>query len=293
MIDDSAPPTTSMAYAWCREITRNRARNFYYGLKLLPEPKRSALYAIYAWMRMADDLIDDAVDLEQARQGLSGFERDTAMALNGTPPSQEPMWLALTDVATTWKLDAECFSMMIAGQSADLESRIIETPADLMTYCNQVASSVGLVCIDIWGYSDPAARELAIERGIAFQLTNILRDLREDIELDRCYLPAEQLRGAHVSPADLLSWRPNDACEALVGCWIDRARQAYVDSAPLDDMVDASCRPTLWAMTTIYASLLDVIAREPRRIVDGPRVRLSPARKTLIALRARWQAARS
>ena len=285
--------SSSTAYAWCREVTRVRARNFYYGLKLLPEPKRSALYAIYAWMRMADDLIDDATDVDQARAELGHFEHDTDSALNGTPPSDEPMWIALADVASNWTLDPECFSLMIAGQAADLESRTIESPSDLLTYCNQVASSVGLVCIDIWGYTDPAARELAVERGIAFQLTNILRDLREDLELERCYLPAEQLRAAHVSTQDLLAWRPSDACDALVGCWIDRAQQAYDASAPLDDMIDPTCRPTLWAMTTIYHSLLDSIAREPRCIVGDARVRLSPIRKSLIALRARWQAARA
>jgi phytoene synthase len=285
--------SSSTAYAWCREVTRVRARNFYYGLKLLPEPKRSALYAIYAWMRMADDLIDEATDVEQARAELARFDRDTTSTLHGTPPSDEPMWIAMADVATNWTLDPECFSMMIAGQAADLQSRTIESPSDLITYCNQVASSVGLVCIDIWGYTDPAARELAIERGIAFQLTNILRDLREDLELGRCYLPAEQLRAAHVSTDDLLAWRHNDVCEALVGCWIDRAQQAYTLSAPLDDMIDRACRPTLWAMTTIYHSLLEKIAHEPRCVVGEGRVRLSPIRKSMVALQARWQAARS
>lgn len=289
----STAPSIQTAYAWCREVTRLRARNFYYGLKLLPEPKRSALYAIYAWMRLADDLIDDATGTEQAGCDLETFEQDTARALQGSPPAAEPMWIALADVATRWPLDPDCFAMMIAGQRADLESQRIESPAQLLTYCNQVASSVGLVCIDIWGYSDPAARELAVERGIAFQLTNILRDLREDLDNDRCYLPAEQLRAAHVNTEDLRAWRPMDACDAVVGGWIERAQKAYAVSAPLDAMIDSSCRPTLWAMTTIYHSLLNTIAADPRRIVSEQRVRLSPIRKSMIAIRARFQMARS
>ncbi len=278
------------AFKWCRDLTRRRARNFYYGLKLLPEPKRSALYAIYAWMRHADDLIDDATDGSSASTQLECFVSNTELALSGTAPSQEPMWLAFMDVARSWPLDPKQFKMMIAGQTADLHDQIIESPNDLLEYCRQVASSVGLICIDIWGHVDAKARELAVERGIAFQLTNVLRDLGEDLEMGRCYLPAIQMREAHLSRDALLAWSPIDRCEALVAGWIDTAKAAYIRSAPLDDMIAKDCRPTLWAMTTIYRTLLDRIEEQPRRVVSGPKVQLGPIQKTRIALQARWMA---
>jgi len=278
------------AYKWCREITKKRARNFYYGLKLLPEPRRSAMYAIYAWMRHADDLIDEQGDRNIASTLLDEFAEHTRVSLTGIVPCNLPMWKAFTETVSRWSLDPAPFGMMIDGQQADLEARPIATPDELLQYCRQVASSVGLICIQVWGATDDVARDLAIERGIAFQLTNILRDLREDLKMGRCYLPSEQLKSSGISTQDLLSWLHADRCESLIQGWIDVAHQAYGRSAPLDKMIDAECRPTLWAMTSIYRSLLDRIDRNPSRIASGPRIRLNAAHKTSIALRARWMA---
>jgi len=274
----------------CRDITRARARNFYYGLKLLPEPKRSALYAIYAWMRHADDIIDDALTTDDARSELNHFTILTKDALDQRIFTSDPIWMAFAETARAFELNPQPFLDMIEGQVADLEGRAIETTDDLFTYCRQVASTVGLVCIEIWGYDDPAAPGLAVDRGIAFQLTNILRDVQEDVQRDRCYLPAAQLREAGISPDDLVNWRPSDRCEAIVTGWINIARDHYERSAPLDGMIDAACRPTLWAMTTIYRELLDRIARDPRRVVEDRRVRLTALHKTSIALKAKWMA---
>ena len=278
------------AFKWCRDVTKKRARNFYYGLKLLPEPRRSAMYAIYAWMRHADDLIDDQGDPGIASALLDEFAENTRQSLEGVPPAPLPMWKAFTETVSSWSLDPAPFGMMIDGQRADLEGREINTPEDLLQYCRQVASSVGLVCIQVWGATDQLARDLAIDRGIAFQLTNILRDLKEDLEMDRCYLPSEQLQAAGLTPESLLGWIHGDRCESLVRGWIDMAHEAYGRSAPLDELIDPECRPTLWAMTSIYRSILDRIDREPMRIAAGPRVRLGAAHKTSIALRARWMA---
>jgi phytoene synthase len=179
---------------------------------------------------------------------------------------------------------------MIDGQYADLDGQRIETMDDLFTYCRQVASSVGLACIHIWGYSNPAAPALAVDRGIAFQLTNILRDVQEDVERGRCYLPAIQMEEASITPDDLIAWRPSDRCESIITGWVNIAREHYERSAPLDDMIDATCRPTLWAMTTIYRELLERIGRDPQRVVREKRVSLSALHKTSIAVRARWMA---
>lgn len=286
----TTPTSMDAALEHCRDITRSRARNFYYGLKLLPEPRRSALYAIYAWMRRADDIIDDALTPHDARRELDHFTVLTRDALDKRIFTSDPMWIAFTETARAFTLKPEPFLDMIKGQLADLEGRSIETTEDLFTYCRQVASTVGLVCIEIWGYDDPAATELAVDRGIAFQLTNILRDVQEDVQSGRCYLPAQQLREAGISTDDLVQWRPSDRCEAIVTGWIDIARDHYERSAPLDGMIDAACRPTLWAMTTIYRELLDRIARDPQRVVKDRRIRLNALHKTSIALKAKWMA---
>ena len=286
----TATGSIDAAMQHCRDITRARARNFYYGLKLLPEPKRSSLYAIYAWMRRADDIIDDSDGRELTRIELDRFSETTIEALEGRCDADDPLWIAFTETARTFKLDAAPFLDMLEGQRADLDERSIVTSEDLFTYCRQVASTVGLVCIQVWGYDDSAAPSLAVDRGIAFQLTNILRDIREDVELDRCYIPDQQLKDAGMTPDDLVSWRPADRAESIIEGWIATARSHYERSAPLEEMIDPACRPTLWAMTTIYRELLERIAKDPHRIVEDRRVRLNAIHKTSIALRAKWMA---
>lgn len=282
----------AIAMDHCRALTKARARNFYYGLKLLPEPKRSALYAIYAWMREADDIIDGESGIARP-ETLERFASTTRAVLDGAAPPDDPMWIAFGQTARDFTLDAQPFIDMIEGQVSDLEERPIRTRDDLFEYCRQVASTVGLVCIEVWGYDDPAAPALAVDRGIAFQLTNILRDIHEDVQRGRCYLPSDQLAESGLPPGDLVRWLHADRCESIVRGWIDTARDHYERSAPLDAMISADCRPTLWAMTTIYSDLLDRIARDPRRSATGHRVRLSKLHKATIALRARRMAGKA
>ena len=135
-----------------------------------------------------DDIIDDALTPHDARRELDHFTVLTRDALDKRIFTSDPMWMAFTETARTFTLKPEPFLDMIKGQLADLEGQSIETTEDLFTYCRQVASTVGLVCIEIWGYDDPAATELAVDRGIAFQLTNILRDVQEDVQSGR-WLP--------------------------------------------------------------------------------------------------------
>ncbi len=278
-VDHSA----ARAFAHCRDVTRSRARNFFYGLRLLPEPKRSALYAIYAWMREADDIVDDGRPHE-----LEAFERSTADVLSGGTPPPGPLWTALAATASAWDLELQPFLDMIRGQRFDQDGQPVQTEDDLFEYCRRVASTVGLICIRIWGHVDPAAPALAVDRGIAFQLTNILRDLGEDLSRGRCYLPADQMKDCGIDAGDLASWRPSDRCHHLVRGWIEVAREHYERSRPLDAMIDSDSRPALWAMTTTYSTLLSRIAAAPRRSVLGRRIRLSAARKAGIAVRARF-----
>ncbi|MCH2134426.1 MAG: phytoene/squalene synthase family protein [Phycisphaerales bacterium] len=283
-------PTDVAALEHCREITRREARNFYYGLKLLPEPQRSALYCIYAWMRRADDIVDDGD--AAADENLRQFRELTHAALeeswDGDDP--DPMWRAFAATTRRFQLSAEPFEAMIDGQRADLSFRQPDTMDGLVQYCRQVASSVGRVCVAIWGADDPRAMELADDRGIAFQLTNILRDVREDHENGRVYLPIEMLTSRNLTIESLLAWRDPAACHDLLAELAGAGEAHYVSSSPLEAMITPSCRPTLRAMTRIYHGLLHRIRKNPRIIVGPRRVRLGRLRKISIALSARMQA---
>jgi 15-cis-phytoene synthase len=298
------------AFATCEEVVRTQAKNFYYGLRLTPEPKRSAMYAIYAWMREADDIADEAgYSRAQRLERLAHFRRETDAALEGAAGDNRPLWLALADVAGRYRLVAKDFHDMLDGQLADVGGECAPGAAadappqvrcatweDLRLTCYRVASTVGLVCIRVWGYSDPRAVECAIDRGIAFQLTNILRDVREDFANGRIYLPADEFTRFAITPEELLAWPEGNAhaaadreerCRAFMEFQVRRANDLYAASEPLDGLISADCRPTLWALTEIYRRLLQRIARDPRRAVAGERVRLSTWEKLWIGFRAR------
>ncbi|MHC4990033.1 MAG: hydroxysqualene dehydroxylase HpnE [Planctomycetota bacterium] len=222
----------------CRAVTRRRARNFYYGLKLLPEPKRSALYAIYAWMRQADDIIDDGVLGKNERLArLREFRRRTESVIGGALPDDDPLWEAMSYVASRFDLPLEHFHALLDGQEDDLSRQRYETFEQLRGYCYRVASTVGLLCIGIWGYDDEAAPRLAIDRGIAFQLTNIIRDFAQDYDEGRVYLPADEFKAAGLSPEDLRRWQMPERCEAFIGDQVARARSYYDGSAGLESML--------------------------------------------------------
>ncbi len=283
------PAILDQAYRFCRDVTRRRARNFYYGLKLTPEPQRSALYSVYAWMRRADDLVDNAPKItDDLRRDIAAFRATTDAALSGRVTVNEHLWVALADTASRFELPSEAFHLTLEGQLDDLAGAQYATFNDVRDYCYRVASTVGVICIGIWGYSDPAARELAIDRGIAFQMTNILRDYREDFDVGRVYLPAEDFKRHGITPHDLRRWSDPSACRAMITRQVERANSYYERSAPLDAMISRSGRPTLWAMTAIYHALLAKIEQAPQRIVGDRRLRLSSLRKGSIALRARW-----
>ncbi len=274
----------------CRQITRRQARNFYYGLKLTPEPKRSALYAIYAWMRRIDDIVDDAgKDFDDLRERVGEFRVKTEKAIAGNPLNDDPIWISLADVVARFDLEPEHFHSMIEGQLDDLTTRHYESFEELRQYCYRVASVVGLICIQIWGCDNLDGKELAIQRGIAFQLTNIIRDFREDFEMGRVYMPAEDFSRHDLTPEELRAWSKPDACARLIQQQITRAEEFYQSSQPLDAMIHPSCFPALGAMTAIYQGTLEKIRREPSRIAGPARVSLSSLQKSAIALQARWR----
>ncbi len=292
-------PALREAYEQCRRITRSNARNFYFGLRLTPEPKRSSLYAIYAWMRRADDLVDDSLGDEAA---LADFRERTSRVFRGAwRPHRDPehaneidadqaMWHAFADTVSRFRLRETEFREMIEGQLSDLHGAKYRTLDDLVTYCRHVASTVGLVCISIWGFDGSArARRLAEWRGIAFQLTNILRDYAEDYDVGRVYLPADDFARFDLTPEELRNWSNPDACLEFMRFQIKRAAEYYERSAPLGDVVNEDGQAALAAMTRIYRRLLELIAVTPRRAAAGSaRIRVATSRKIVIGLTAAW-----
>jgi len=300
-----AMPSVEESYALCREITRKRAGNFFHGLRLTPDPKRASLYCIYAWMRAADDIVDDAGAISDRRGVLDAFWKSTEAVLTGESPGtgcpHAPLWPAFADTVARFALDHTEFADLIAGMRDDLEadeaaglgSDIVprfQTRAQLERYCYRVASTVGVICIRIWGlrpHADPAlARTLAVRRGLAFQLTNILRDVAGDLDEGRLYLPADDLARFGLSADDVRRWSDPEKAATLILSLAAWAREAYTASAPLHDLVHADGRPALWAMTTIYSEILRLIERTPAVCVAPRRASLPKVRKATIGLRA-------
>ena len=283
------------SFATCENITRTRARNFFYGLKLAPEPKRSALFALYAWMRTGDDLVDEDRHLsdDQLASRIAQFRQQTDAALSGQLRDADldkvdhSWWIAFSHTAQHYQLEAEYFHDMLRGQLRDVEQQSYATFDDLKQYCYEVASTVGLLCVSIWGYADESALELAVDRGIAFQLTNILRDFAEDFDRGCVYLPHESFTSHELTPGSLRHWESPQRCNAFWKEQIALAQSYYDRSRALIDLINTDCRPVLWAMTTIYESLLKKLATNPQRTVIGKRMKLSPLRKSMIAIEAR------
>lgn len=283
----TSDPRVREAIDHCRRVTRTRAGNFYWGLRLTPEPRRSAMYAIYAWMRQADDIVDGTSSSESERGArVASFRRATERALTGTAEPGDRLFCALAAVASEFPLEKADFHSMIDGQLADLVPQRIKNWDELREYCCQVAGTVGSVCVRIWGYDRAEAIPLAFQRGIAFQLTNILRDVVEDVSMGRVYLPQELFDRFGITPAQLCAWSDPPRCDALMRSMITTAREHFESSRSLESMIDAPCRPTLRALTGIYEELLNKIARDPSQVVRK-RVALPTIQKVIIALRAR------
>jgi phytoene synthase len=272
--------TIEESYRYCERVARTRAKNFYYSFVLLDRPRRLGMCAVYAFMRYCDDLSDDLA-LANRRESIAGWKRDFEKALAGSP-DDNPLWPAFLDTVQRFRIPHEYFFEMIEGVSEDLEPRKVATFDELYRYCYRVASVVGLTVIHIFGFEDPRALELAEKCGIAFQLTNIVRDVREDVGLNRVYLPAEDLARFGVTALD----RETPEFLALMRFEGERARRYYEESRPLIGMVTLKTRSSLWALIEIYRRLLDRLEASDYRVLEGPRVRLSTFEKLGIVVQA-------
>jgi phytoene synthase len=252
------------AYAACRAIARKKAKNFYYAFVALPASKRDAICAVYAFMRRADDLSDDeSRSIADRRAALDAWLGAWHQALAGSA-TNDPVFVALLDAQQRFAIPSQLLDQLVQGTATDLEpdGRVASyaTFADLYRYCYLVASVVGLVCIRIFGYLDPRAEKLAEETGIAFQLTNILRDVREDAQRGRLYLPLEDLERCGVaanSMAGISSGRQlTPEQRRVLEIQAERAGEFYKSAEALLPLISPDSRAAMWVLVTIYHRLL-------------------------------------
>jgi 15-cis-phytoene synthase len=272
----------AFAYRHCERVTRAEARNFSYGIRLLPGPKRRALSAVYALARRIDDIGDDeAVD---AGLRLDRLQRVRGRLASMDGERDDPVLVALADSAGRYPVPVGAFEELIDGCVADVRGTTYTTFDELVGYCRCVAGSVGRLSLGVFGAADPAAASpVADALGIALQLTNILRDIAEDRATGRVYLPAEDLARFGVEPADMAADLP--AFTELVRLQVERARRYYDEGFGLLPMLDRRSAACTAAMAGIYRRLLDRIAADPPAVLDR-RMSLPGREKAVIAARS-------
>ncbi len=280
------------AYSVCRHIARSAAKNFYYGFLLLPHRKRDALSAVYAFMRHADDISDDpSIPAEQRRTKLDEW-MDALRRVVAGERTDDPVLFALADSQKHFNIPLDLLEKLVHGTEMDVPSAAngrlprlqYETFNQLYDYCYHVASVVGLVCIRIFGYRDPRAEKLAEEVGVAFQLTNILRDVKEDAGLGRVYLPREDFARFGVDVLALTNGSAPESLRPVMEFEALRARGYYRAAEELLPLIHDDSRGALWALVEIYRRLLErIIARNYD--VFSERVSLSAAEKLQVMAR--------
>lgn len=267
----------SASYSQCREFARRTARNFYYSFLVLPRAKRRAMCALYAFLRRTDDIGDSARPVQERRRELDEWRRQLDAALAGRRP-RDLWWLALRDTVDRYEIPPERLHEVVDGVASDLDTFRYATFDELYRYCYRVASAVGLACIRIWGARDPRAERYAEWCGIAFQLTNVLRDLVEDFGRGRIYLPQEDLAAFGVGENVFVERTATPQFLDMMGFQIERARTYFELSLELAHYLPPSGRAVYCVMRGLYGGLLDAIARSPESVLTR-RVSLSLGQK--------------
>jgi squalene synthase HpnC len=286
-----APPRPSItiaeSYDECHRIARAAHSNFYYAFFLLPKAKRDALAALYAFMRLVDDVADDAGDLAAKQRGLAKWRAALDCSINHEDLAVSPVLPALVDTMQRYKMPARYLHDLISGAEMDLTVRAYPTFDRLREYCYRVAGTVGLTCTHVFGFHDPRALDLAEKLGLAFQLTNIIRDAHEDYAAGRVYLPEEDLQRYGVSPEDFGRTEATLGVRELLRFEADRAWQCYEEGAELFSLIEADSRGALWLLVHTYSALLARIESLDFAVL-GERVRLSRAEKMIFTAKARF-----
>ncbi len=274
--------TLELAYEHCRHVAKEQARNFYYAFRTLPAHKRRAIYAVYAFCRYCDDIADEPLPADErprrfglVREMLSSFDSGDAA---------DPLFAALQDASRTFEIPASYYSEIVDGVEMDLTWTRFRDFDELRAYCYKVASVVGLICVEIFGYKDARAREYAVDLGIAMQLTNILRDIREDADRGRIYIPQDELERFGYSEAELTDGVVNNAFRALMEFQVARARRYFDNGARLMPLLSPDSRACPAVLRGLYRTLLDRIEAAGYDVF-GRRIRLSSAEKFFLAAR--------
>jgi phytoene synthase len=275
-------------------LTRRSRSNFYYAFLTLPRPRREALYAVYAFCRIVDDIadlgVDGAADPAAQHAALDGWRADIARCFDGGGEPRHPIARQLATAVRAYAIPREALQAIIDGVAMDVDGAAFETIDDLLPYCYRVASAVGLCCIEIFGYTQPGARQYAVDLGTALQLTNILRDVGADARAGRVYLPRADMRAHGISVDDLRHGRHDAAFVALMRQQAARARDYYRRADAAFPRADARSLVPARIMGAIYAALLaEIEARDFR--VFGERITVPARRKVAIAVRC-WAGAR-
>jgi len=275
---------TSLAadHAACAAVLRAAGSSFALPIRLLPEAKRRGTTAIYAFCRRADDIVDDAADAGSARDELDAFEAVTAAALAGEAVA-DPVLRAVADTVRRFGVPATAINEILAGVRMDLTHDRYATAAELEAYCRRVATAVGIAAVHIWGFIDPAAIERSDDCGLAFQYTNILRDIPEDLGRGRIYLPEEDLAACGCTADDLRAGRLHGGFDRLAARLVARAETRFARAAALDRMLTTDGRLAFRAMFGVYRSLLGAVGRAGREIFSR---RVRPGRPRLLAAAA-------
>jgi phytoene synthase len=287
-LTDCLTVTRTQSYAWCERLARREAGNFYHAFRILPADQRRAMCALYAFMRIADDIADGPGAAADKRLRLDAWREQLDAALAGQ--DSHPLHPALRHAVGRYGIPRRHLVEVLDGVGMDLDTERYQTFSDLYRYCYLVASAVGLSCIHIWGFAGPHALRHAESAGIALQLTNILRDLGEDAGRGRVYLPREDLDRFGYSEGCLALKLCNDRFRALMRFEVARAQAYYEDAEHLLGALNPAGRAVFLVMLRTYRGLLDAIVRRDYDVFSS-RVRLSRLHKLWLAARAlpvRW-----
>lgn len=274
------PTELDNAYRYCQDIAKSNAKNFYYAFRTLPINKRKAIYAVYAFCRYCDDIADEPRSLSEKHR----LFKETQLLLNNSfnrSNTTHPVFKATSHTAQTIGIPLDYFNEVLAGVKMDLTKNRYQNFTELREYCYRVASVVGLICIEIFGYSDPKARNYAIDLGLAMQLTNIMRDIKEDVELNRIYLPMNEISSFGYSETELLARSNTSAFKNVMQVQTRRARQYFENGRKLIPLISRDSRACPATLLNIYNTILDRIEMSDFDVFTK-RIGLNTAEKLII-----------
>ena len=268
-----------IAYSYCQRVTKENARNFYYTFRPMPAEKRRAMYAVYAYCRLCDDVADGELSIDEKYRGFEEIRRN----LHASEPTGEDaaIFHALHDAACRFEIPYRYFEEILEGVEMDMVKSRFASFDELREYCYKVASVVGLVCIRIFGYDDPKAEEHAVDMGIAMQLTNILRDVKEDAERDRIYIPQDEMERYEYTEAELARGALTDGFRSLMAYQAGRAHGYFESSRALFPMISADARTCPKLMHATYSGILERIEQADYDVFER-RIGISAGTKVLL-----------